>query len=298
MRSAFSRRSAALQWRRFENVAIIETLYDKPMECHLGVMGRNPAIMAVPPSYVTPMQYLLNTEVWAAFLTLASLEIVLGVDNIIFLSISASRLPPQQQPRARTLGLAAAMLTRILLLLSLAFLARLTAPWITVLGRELSGRDLILLLGGMFLMGKATLEIHEQLEGATREEQPVARYASFGGVILQIMVVDVVFSLDSVITAVGMTRNIPVMIAAIVAAVGVMMFAAGAVSRFVDEHPTIRTLALAFLILIGMSLVAESFAFHVPKGYIYFSMAFAGGVELINTRLAKLRARRRSSGSK
>lgn len=235
------------------------------------------------------MHDLLNTEVWAAFLTLAGLEIVLGVDNIIFLSISASRLPPAQQPRARLLGLAGAMFTRILLLLSLAFLARLTAPWVTVLGQELSGRDFILLLGGLFLIGKSTLEIHDQLEGEGEGEgdKPAARHASFGGVILQIMLVDVVFSLDSVITAVGMTRNIPVMIAAIVAAVVVMMFASGAVSRFVDTHPTIRTLALAFLILIGMSLVAEAFDFHVPKGYIYFAMAFSSAVELINTRLRK-----------
>jgi predicted tellurium resistance membrane protein TerC len=235
------------------------------------------------------MHYLLNPEVWAAFLTLAALEIVLGVDNIIFLSISASKLPPAQQPRARTLGLAAAMVTRILLLLSLAFLARLTAPWVTILGQELSGRDFILLLGGLFLMGKSTLEIHAQLEGegGEGEERPTPRHASFGGVILQIMLVDVVFSLDSVVTAVGMTRNIPVMIAAIVAAVGVMMFAAGAVSRFVDAHPTIRTLALAFLILIGMSLVSEAFDFHVPKGYIYFAMGFSSAVELVNTRLRK-----------
>lgn len=235
------------------------------------------------------MHDLLNTEVWAAFLTLAGLEIVLGVDNIIFLSISASRLPAAQQPRARLLGLAGAMLTRILLLLSLAFLARLTAPWVTVLGQELSGRDFILLLGGLFLIGKSTLEIHDQLEGEGEGEgdKPAARHASFSGVIVQIMLVDVVFSLDSVITAVGMTRNIPVMIAAIVAAVVVMMFASGAVSRFVDTHPTIRTLALAFLILIGMSLVAEAFDFHVPKGYIYFAMAFSSAVELINTRLRK-----------
>ena len=235
------------------------------------------------------MHYLLNTEVWAAFLTLAGLEIVLGVDNIIFLSISASKLPPAQQPRARLLGLAGAMITHTLPLLSLAYLARLTAPWVTVLGQELSGRDFILLLGGLFLIGKSTLEIHDQLEGADEAggARPAARYASFTGVIVQIMLVDVVFSLDSVITAVGMTRNIPVMIAAIVAAVVVMMFASGAVSRFVDAHPTIRTLALAFLILIGMSLVAESFDFHVPKGYIYFAMAFSSAVELVNTRLRR-----------
>ena len=236
------------------------------------------------------MEFLFNADIWAAFFTLASLEIVHGVDNIIFLSISASRLPLEQQARARTIGLAGAMLTRILLLLSLAFLARLTAPWITVLGQELSGRDFILLLGGLFLMGKATLEMHEQLEGAGADpEAPPVRRASFYGVIVQIMILDIVFSLDSVITAVGMTRNIPVMIAAIVAAVVVMMFFSGTVARFVDSHPTIRTLALAFLILIGMSLVAESLDFHVPKGYIYFAMAFSTGVEMVNLQMSKRR---------
>jgi predicted tellurium resistance membrane protein TerC len=238
------------------------------------------------------MHFLLDADLWAAFLTLASLEIVLGVDNIIFLSISASRLPPELQGRARTIGLAGAMLTRILLLLSLAFLARLTAPWITVLGQELSGRDFILLLGGLFLMGKSTLEMHEQLEGAGADpDAPPARRASFYGVIVQIMILDIVFSLDSVITAVGMTKNIPVMIAAIVAAVVVMMFFSGTVARFVDAHPTIRTLALAFLILIGMSLVAESLDFHVPKGYIYFAMAFSAGVEMVNLQISQRRKR-------
>jgi len=237
------------------------------------------------------MDFLLNPDLWAAFFTLAGLEIVLGVDNIIFLSISASKLPLEQQARARTIGLAGAMVTRILLLLSLAFLARMTAPWLTIFGQELSGRDFVLLLGGLFLMGKSTLEIHEQLEGAAEAAAgaPAPRRASFYGVITQIMILDVVFSLDSVITAVGMTKNIPVMVAAIVSAVIVMMFFAGAVARFVDEHPTIRTLALAFLILIGMSLVAESFDFHVPKGYIYFAMAFSAAVELINLQMVKRR---------
>jgi len=238
------------------------------------------------------MDFLFNPDIWAAFLTLAGLEIVLGVDNIIFLSISASKLPLEQQPRARTIGLAGAMLTRIALLLSLAFLARLTAPWVTIVGQELSGRDFILLLGGLFLMGKSTLEIHEQLEGAeTVAAGGTPRKVSFIGVITQIMILDIVFSLDSVITAVGMTQNIPVMVAAIVAAVIVMMFFAGTVARFVDEHPTIRTLALAFLILIGMSLVAESFDFHVPKGYIYFAMAFSGAVEMVNLQMHKRRKR-------
>ena len=243
------------------------------------------------------MDFLLNPDLWAAFFTLAGLEIVLGVDNIIFLSISASKLPLEQQARARTIGLAGAMVTRILLLLSLAFLARLTAPWLTIFGQELSGRDFVLLLGGLFLMGKSTLEIHEQLEGAAEAAAgaPAPRRASFYGVITQIMILDVVFSLDSVITAVGMTKNIPVMVAAIVSAVIVMMFFAGAVARFVDEHPTIRTLALAFLILIGMSLVAEGFDFHVPKGYIYFAMAFSAAVELINLQMVK---RRRKGAAK
>jgi len=233
------------------------------------------------------VQAVLQPETWAAFLTLAGLEIVLGVDNIIFLSITAARLPAAQQGRARTLGLAGAMLTRILLLLSLAFLARLTTPWLSLAGHGFSGRDLILLAGGLFLIGKSTLEIHDQVEGAAHAGQRPRHGASFTGIIVQIMVLDIVFSLDSVITAVGMTRNIPVMVAAIAAAVGVMMFFSGVVARFVDRHPTIRTLALAFLILIGMSLVADSLGFHVPKAYIYFAMAFSAVVELVNLRLRK-----------
>lgn len=232
----------------------------------------------------------LNLEILAAFVTLAALEIVLGIDNIIFLSITASKLPAEQQPRARTLGLAGAMLTRILLLLSLAWLARLTQPLVTFLGQELSGRDFILLIGGLFLIGKSAMEINEQLEAEEDHKPPEAAGsggARFWGAILQIMVLDIVFSLDSVITAVGMTSNVRVMIAAIIAAVGVMMFFAGAVSRFVDAHPTIRTLALSFLVLIGMSLVAESLDVHVPKGYVYFAMAFSTLVEMINLRLRK-----------
>ena len=230
---------------------------------------------------------LFDPEIWAAFLTLAGLEIVLGVDNIIFLSITAARLPAAQQARARTLGLAGAMLTRILLLLSLALLARLTTPWLRLAGHGFSGRDLILLGGGLFLKGKSTLEIHDQEEGAAQAAPHPRRGARFTGVIVQIMGLDIVFSLDSVITAVGMTRNIPVMVAAIAAAVGVMMFFSGVVARFVDRHPTVRTLALAFLILIGMSLVADSLGVHVPKAYIYFAMAFSAAVELVNVRLRK-----------
>jgi predicted tellurium resistance membrane protein TerC len=244
------------------------------------------------------MEPVSTADLWAAFFTLAGLEIVLGVDNIIFLSITASKLPKHQQARARTVGLAAAMLTRIGLLLSLAFLARLTTTWVTLFNQDLSGRDFILLLGGLFLMGKSTLEMHEQLEGASTPKGGGApsKHYSFMGAITQIMILDIVFSLDSVITAVGMTKNIPVMVAAIVAAVIVMMFFAGAVARFVDEHPTIRTLALAFLILIGMSLVAESFDFHVPKGYIYFAMAFSAAVELINLQLTKRKRKAEEAG--
>jgi len=237
------------------------------------------------------MNTLFDAELVFAFLTLATLEIVLGMDNIIFLSIVAGKLPPEDQARARTVGLAGAMLTRILLLISLAWLARLTDTWITVFEQELSGRDLILLIGGLFLIGKSTLEIHEQLEeeenGHGAQKSGTKR---FWGAILQIMVLDIVFSLDSVITAVGMTNSLPIMIAAIVSAVVVMMFFVGAVSRFVDAHPTIRTLALSFLILIGMALVAEAFDFHVPKGYIYFAMAFSTIVEMVNLQVRKKRA--------
>jgi predicted tellurium resistance membrane protein TerC len=234
------------------------------------------------------MDSLLNTEVLAAFITLAGLEIVLGVDNIIFLTITAGKLPESQRAAGRTWGLAGAMVTRILLLLSLAFLARLTAPWVTLFGVELSGRDFVLLLGGLFLMTKSTLEIHEQLEGTESHPEPSGKGmpgARFAGIILQIMVLDIVFSLDSVITAVGMTQLLPVMVAAIVASVIVMMFFAGFVARLVERHPTLRTLALSFLILIGMSLVAESLDFHVPKGYIYFAMAFSTAVEIVNMNL-------------
>ena len=239
------------------------------------------------------MQALLDPELWAAFLTLAALEVVLGIDNIIFLSIMTAKLPPAQQPRARLLGLAGAMLTRILLLLSLTWMARLTAPVFGAFGLEFSGRDLILLIGGLFLITKSTLEIHQQIEGevdpASPERADVARFAS---VIVQIMILDIIFSLDSVITAVGMTNNLPVMVAAIVAAIIVMMFFSGAVSRFVDRHPTIKTLALSFLILIGMALVADGLSFHVPKGYVYFAMAFSVIVEMINIQVRRRTASR------
>ncbi|HUP90716.1 MAG TPA: TerC family protein, partial [Solimonas sp.] len=230
------------------------------------------------------MHALLEPDLWAALFTLAALEIVLGIDNIIFLSIMANKLPPAQRARARTIGLAGACVTRILLLLSLAFLARMQAPLFSALGHEISGRDLVLIIGGLFLIGKSTLEIHEHLEGdegGYGPEDLVGKVAvSFVSVIVQIMIIDIVFSLDSVITAVGMTNRIPVMVAAIVLAVIVMMFFSGPVGNFVDRHPTIKILALSFLILIGMALVGEGFDQHVPKAYIYFAMAFSTIVEL------------------
>jgi Membrane protein TerC, possibly involved in tellurium resistance len=237
------------------------------------------------------MSALLDPELWAALLTLTALEIVLGIDNIVFLTLMTGRLPAPQQPAARFWGLAGAMVTRILLLLSIAWMARLTQPLLAWQGLELSGRDLILLAGGAFLLGKSTLEIHGQIEGDAHGAAPAhAGRAAFWGVILQIMLLDIVFSLDSVITAVGMTPHVPVMVAAIVIAILVMMLFSGPVSRFVDAHPTIRVLALSFLLLIGMALIGEGLGFHIPKGYIYFAMAFSLGVELLNMRLRARRA--------
>ncbi len=219
-----------------------------------------------------------------ALLTLTALEVVLGVDNVIFISILAGKLPPGDQARARRVGLMAAMIMRILLLFSLAWIVRLTEPLFHVVGRAISGRDLILLGGGLFLIGKATVEIHEKLEGVEGERS--ARVApSFGAVIAQIMVLDIVFSLDSVITAVGMAESIAVMVVAVVLAVAIMMVSAGSVSAFVQRHPTVKVLALSFLILIGVSLVGEGLGHHIPKGYIYFAMAFSVFVEMINLRV-------------
>jgi predicted tellurium resistance membrane protein TerC len=224
-----------------------------------------------------------SPESWIALLTLTVLEIVLGIDNIIFISILAGKLPQDQQPRARTVGLALAMFVRIALLASIAWIARLTSPLFTVLGQEISGRDLILLGGGVFLLFKATREIHDRLEGEEGEESAKVR-ASFTAVIIQILLLDIVFSLDSVITAVGMADELAVMVTAVVIAVGVMMFAAGPLGRFVARHPTVKMLALAFLLLIGTSLVAEGLDQHVPKGYIYFAMGFSVLVEMLNLR--------------
>ncbi len=234
------------------------------------------------------MEGLLTADAIIALITLTVLEIVLGVDNVIFISILAGKLPADQQDRARKVGLMAAMLMRIALLFSLAWIVRLTEPIVTILERGISGRDMILLGGGLFLLAKATREIHEKLEG--EEGEMTARVApSFGAVIGQIMLLDIVFSLDSVITAVGMADQLAVMVLAVMIAVGIMMVSAASISRFVNEHPTVKVLALSFLLLIGASLIAEGLGTHIPKGYIYFAMAFSVFVEMINLRAAKKR---------
>jgi predicted tellurium resistance membrane protein TerC len=230
------------------------------------------------------MEWLTSPEAWIALTTLTLLEIVLGVDNIIFISILVGRLPEAQRPRARFLGLAFAMGTRILLLLLLTWIMRLQATLFSVLSVDISGRDLILIGGGLFLLAKSTLEIHESLEGVEGEGHAV-KHAGFVSVIIQIGLIDIVFSLDSVITAVGLADHVGVMIIAIVIAVGVMMFAAGAIGRFVDDHPTVKMLALSFLVLIGVALIAEGVDVHIPKGYIYFAMAFSVLVEMLNLRI-------------
>jgi predicted tellurium resistance membrane protein TerC len=235
------------------------------------------------------MELLTDPQSWIAFATLLALEIVLGVDNVVFISILAGKLPAGEQKRARTMGLGLALVTRILLLLSLSWIIRLTAPLFTVLGQEISGRDLILIVGGLFLIGKSTHEMHARLEGEDGESSERAR-ASFAGVIVQILLLDIVFSLDSVITAVGMVDELAIMVAAVVVALAVMLVFAGTISRFVERHPTVKMLALAFLLLIGTTLIAEGFGQHVPKGYIYCSMAFSLFVEVLNLRARKARA--------
>ncbi len=230
------------------------------------------------------MAWITDPGIWIALLTLTSIEIVLGVDNIVFISILAGKLPQEKQERARILGLAVAMITRILLLLSLTWVMRLTQPIFHVFTQEISGRDLILLAGGLFLLAKSTLEIHENLE-QHEEKEKRRQAAGFMGVIAQIAVLDLVFSLDSVITAIGLADQIPVMVAAIVVAVIVMMFSARAISVFIEKHPTVKILALSFLLLIGVALVAEAFELHLPKGYIYFAMAFSVFVEMLNLRI-------------
>lgn len=234
------------------------------------------------------MEWISEPHIWVAFLTLTALEIVLGIDNIVFISIVASKLKADQQKRARTLGLALAMLTRIALLFSISWIIRLTTPFFSVFGQGISGRDMILIGGGLFLIGKSTHEIHQKLEG--EEGHASARVSpSFRSVIIQILLLDVVFSLDSVITAIGMVEQIEIMIAAVVVAVAFMMVFAGSISTFVERHPTIKMLALSFLLLIGVTLIAEGFDQHIPKGYIYFAMAFSVFVEMLNLRLRKSR---------
>ncbi len=232
------------------------------------------------------MEFLLQPEIWIAFLTLSVLELVLGIDNIIFISILAGKLPPEQQAKARFIGLSLALIMRVILLFSLTWVMGLVTPLFTIFGQDISGRDLILLIGGFFLIGKSTHEIHGSLEG---EEGHAAKktYATFTSVIIQITILDMVFSLDSVITAIGMVDNIGVMIAAVVVSIVAMMLFANPIGNFVVKHPSVKMLALSFLLLIGFTLVAEGFGQHIPKGYIYGAMAFSVFVELLNMRLRK-----------
>ncbi len=231
------------------------------------------------------MEWLTDPQILVGLLTLTALELVLGIDNIIFIAILASRLPKEQQPRARRLGLTGALVTRILFLLSISWIMRLERDLFQLMGNGFSGRDLILIIGGLFLIGKATFEIHGKLEGGHGERAMKRTGATMMAVVAQIMVVDIVFSIDSVITAVGMVQQVWVMIVANVLALGVMLSAAGPISEFVERHPTVKILALAFLVMIGGNLFVEGFGYHIPKGYTYFAMAFAIGVEMLNIRL-------------
>jgi predicted tellurium resistance membrane protein TerC len=233
------------------------------------------------------LELLGNPEAWIAFVTLTALELVLGIDNIIFISILVDRLPKARQEFARRLGLFMAMFMRIGLLLVLAWIVGLVEPLFTLFDTNISGRDIILIAGGLFLIWKSTAEIHQSLEGEEHTEGSGAAKAAFASVILQIMIIDLVFSLDSIITAVGMVDDVRVMIAAVVGSVGLMMLFAGAIGRFVSSHPTIKMLALSFLVVVGVVLVAEGFGHHVPKGYVYFGMAFSLGVEMLNIRVRK-----------
>ncbi|MSN95757.1 TerC family protein [Campylobacter sp. FMV-PI01] len=227
-------------------------------------------------------EWIYSPEAWISLFTLIGLEIVLGIDNIIFIAILCAKLPQNQRNKARIVGLGFAMISRIALLFSLFLIMKLTTPIFSVFGNEISGRDLILIIGGLFLILKSTTEIHHSVTGEEENRQTNTKSVSFASIIVQISILDIVFSLDSVITAVGMADHIDIMIIAVVVAVGVMMLASGAISRFVDSNPTIKILALSFLILVGVALIADGFDFHIPKGYIYFSMAFSLVVESIN----------------
>ena len=231
-------------------------------------------------------EWIVSPEAWVALGTLAALEIVLGIDNIIFISILVGRLPEHQRNFGRRLGLGLAMFARLALLFSIAWVMGLTEPWFTIFGREISGRDVILILGGLFLLAKSTHEIHHSLEGAAEDEHKAVA-STLGSVLLQIAILDIVFSLDSVITAVGLVKHVSIMAIAIILAVGVMLLAAKSIGDFVDAHPTIKILALSFLILVGVTLIVEGFDVHVPKGYIYFAMAFSVVVEMLNIRMRK-----------
>jgi predicted tellurium resistance membrane protein TerC len=235
------------------------------------------------------MEWIFDPQAWIAFATLLALEIVLGIDNIVFISILAGKLPASQQAKARYIGLGLAMVMRIILLFSISWVIGLTAPLFTVLNQEMSGRDIILLIGGLFLIAKSTYEIHERLEGEEKHASAAAA-ASFSSVIIQILLLDIVFSLDSVITAVGMVEDIRIMISAVVIAVLFMMAFAGPIGRFVERHPTVKMLALSFLLLIGMTLIAEGFDQHISKGYIYSAMAFSVFVEMLNLNAKKPKA--------
>lgn len=231
-----------------------------------------------------PMEWLSDPNIWLGLITLTILEIVLGIDNIVFISILSGKLPQDQRPRARRVGLALALIMRVLLLLSISWVMGLTAPLLTIVGREITGRDLILFLGGGFLIFKSVREIHEKLEGEPGHALP-STGATFGSVIFQIMLLDLVFSLDSVITAVGMVQSVAIMVAAVLIAVAFMLVFVNPISDFVEKHPTVKMLALAFLILIGVNLIAEATGNHIPKGYTYFAMAFSVVVELLNLRM-------------
>ncbi len=233
------------------------------------------------------MDWVLDPQIWIALLTLTTLEVVLGIDNIIFITILSEKLPGPLQQRARTTGLFLAMFLRIGLLFSITLIMRLIEPWFSVLGQEISGRDIILIVGGLFLLAKSTFEIHGSLEGIGGHGSPIKKVPTFAGAIVQILLLDIVFSLDSVITAVGMTSQLGIMIAAVVIAVILMLVFVRSVSNFVQEHPTIKMLALSFLLLIGVSLIAEGFDQHISKGYIYFAMGFSVFVEVLNLRLRR-----------